>query len=278
LFAFAVFACSFVLGVVVLLALRGALEHEALMRTNYAGRRVPTAAGIVFVPVYLAIFALLLLFFNTGIVAQSFAYGLSFLIALTGMCFLGFLDDVLIGGEARGFVGHFRELFKGRLTTGVLKAVGGFLVGVSATFQFSHHTWEILLNAAIVALLANLFNLLDLRPGRAIKVFLPVLVGVAALNWRYVNLSVPYMLGIGAVALVLLPGDLSEKFMLGDAGSNVLGVTAGLGVVIAAGNWWKLGVLVGLMLFNLISERVSFSDVIASNRALNWLDSLGRQG
>ena len=85
-------------------------------------------------------------------------------------------------------------------------------------------------------------------------------------------------LAVAAFALVLFPGDLREKFMMGDAGSNVLGAVIGLGLVLGTSFWWRLGVLVLMLALNILSEMVSFSEVIASNRVLNWLDSLGRKG
>jgi hypothetical protein len=194
------------------------------------------------------------------------------------MCFLGLLDDLLGSRETSGFKGHIKEALRGRFTTGFLKALGGFLLAVAASAPFSRHIWELFLNGAIIAFCANLFNLLDVRPGRALKVFLPFLAGMIALNWSLENALIPYLLSVGAVALVLFPGDLSGRFMLGDSGSNVLGATVGLGISIGAGPWWKLGVLILLACLNLLSEKYSFSRIISSNRVLNWLDSLGRKG
>ena len=62
-------------------------------------------------------------------------------------------------------------------------------------------------------------------------------------------------------ALGLLVFDLREELMLGDAGSNVLGAIAGLGVVLTCGLAVRVVVLLVVVGLNLASERVSFSRV-----------------
>ena len=63
--------------------------------------------------------------------------------------------------------------------------------------------------------------------------------------------------------------------MLGDTGANVLGAGAGLGLVATTGpgTWWVAVVVLAAL--NLVSERVSFSEVIDRTPPLRWLDRLG---
>jgi UDP-N-acetylmuramyl pentapeptide phosphotransferase/UDP-N-acetylglucosamine-1-phosphate transferase len=122
------------------------------------------------------------------------------------------------------------------------------------------------------------------------KMFFPALALCAGLTLRFEGVGVfshyyspLYMyvtpaIAVAAVALVLFPGDLREKFMLGDAGSNVLGAVVGLGLVLGTSFWWRLGVLAVMLVLNVLSEKYSFSKAIASNRVLNWIDSIGRKG
>jgi hypothetical protein len=146
------------------------------------------------------------------------------------------------------------------------------------------------LDAALIALAANFFNLLDLRPGRALKAFFPLLILVIVLSGRFgvVNfgdrtqyiaryLFVVPAFSIAAVAILLFPGDMREKFMIGDSGANVLGAVIGLGLVLGLSFWWRLGVLIFLVFLTALSEKFSFSRVIEGNRVLNWLDELGRK-
>jgi hypothetical protein len=273
----AAFFGSMAVGILLLAGFGRLLEAPVLMRTNYAGRSVPTSAGMIFAPAYCVVYVFIKLFTDVSS-RHSFGLGGSLLILTLGMCLLGFLDDMLGDRGTRGFRGHFESLLKGRFTTGFIKALGGFFVALAASLPFSLHLWDAFLNAALIALCANLFNLLDMRPGRALKVLVPALGAVIAVTWRLGDAFIPYALSIGAVALVLLPGDLRERFMIGDAGSNVLGATVGLGLAAGLGVWWRLGLAVSFAVLNLLSERFSFSSAIEGNRVLAWLDGLGRKG
>ncbi len=302
-----IFAGSLVLGIIFLYSLKHILESSALQRTNYRGAEVPTGAGIIFAPVFLVVWigvstvlSMRLWYTTTSqrqVSARTLGNGMTaMLILVLGMCLVGFLDDMAGDRSARGFKGHFAEAIHGRFTTGFFKALFGLIVALAVTAQFylvaipplgAYGKW--VLDAALVALAANLFNLLDLKPGRGLKVFIPLFLLAVALTARLDSVaagSVPWKplyayivpaLSVAAVALVLFPGDLREKFMMGDAGSNVIGAVVGLGLVLGLNFWWRLGVLVFLVLVTLLSEKFSFSRAIEGNRVLNWLDELGRQ-
>ena len=78
----------------------------------------------------------------------------------------------------------------------------------------------------VIVLCTNVFNLLDLRPGRAIKVF--VVLG-AALTAASGEVRALWALGLfAAPALVAGAYDLRERAMLGDTGANLLGAVGGL--------------------------------------------------
>ena len=162
---------------------------------------------------------------------------------------LGLADDLWSGPE-RGFRAHLRA---GR-TTGMLKLVGIPLVGLAATRKAS--------GALLVGLMANFLNQLDTRPGRALKAYL-----VGALATRA---------PVGP-AVLLLPYDLRENVMLGDAGSNALGAMLGLSSVsrlTERSRWLAIGALAGL---TLIGERRSLGELIERTPGLSALDRLGRE-
>lgn len=303
-----VFLGSLVAGALMLGLLWRTLSSEKLSRTNFRGVKVATAAGITFVPAFLLVYLptvdyaarrLALDGQNATTMYHSLRAGMNaMLIVVLGFCILGLLDDVAGDSSAKGFKGHFSEALKGRFTTGLVKAFLGIIVALVAlqpemftSARMGARDYGIwLMSAVVVALTANFFNLLDLRPGRAMKIFFPALALCAGLTLRFEGVGtligiysplyvyITPALAVAAVALVLLPGDLREKFMLGDAGSNVLGAVIGLGLVYGTSFWWRLGVLVLMLVLNVLSEKYSFSRVIASNRVLNWIDSLGRKG
>lgn len=301
MYLIASFLGSLILGIAFLLGMMPVLRSAALKRRNYAGVELPTAAGLVFVLVMITTWLIVEVLFRyreSSIVLNNYHSGITvFSILVIGFGLFGFIDDALDASGGGGFRRHLARAFKGEITTGMLKALGGCMVALLVTAKISLY-WGVstlnvfvwLMNAALVALTANLFNLVDLRPGRAIKVFIPLAALTVGLTIRYEILSVAPgievrpiqvfvapILCVVAVALVLFPGDLREKFMVGDAGSNVLGATVGLGLVLGTPPWWRLGVLISVIALTILSEKYSFSAAIERNRVLNYLDMLGRK-
>jgi UDP-N-acetylmuramyl pentapeptide phosphotransferase/UDP-N-acetylglucosamine-1-phosphate transferase len=186
---------------------------------------------------------------------------------------IGTYDDLAGSADRRGFKGHLGALAKGELTSGGLKIVGIGAAGMVAGALMQKRPVDKLLAGVVVAGTANLINLFDLRPGRAAKA---VLIAGLPSVLRGGEAGALAAAPVGAAA-ALLPEDLGERAMLGDAGANALG--AALGVALAArssrtGLALKAALLVGL---TAASEKVSFTKVIAANPALNAVDMLGRR-
>jgi UDP-GlcNAc:undecaprenyl-phosphate/decaprenyl-phosphate GlcNAc-1-phosphate transferase len=186
-----------------------------------------------------------------------------------GAAAFGAYDDLAGSGDRRGFRGHLGALRQGEVTTGAVKLGGIGVTGVVSAALAGGSPVDVILNAGLVAGSANLLNLFDLRPGRAIKVAAAsgVLLGAAGQD------SVAAPLG---AALALLPEDLGERAMLGDAGANALGAMLGAS---AAGlsRTGRIALLAAIVGITAASEKVSFTKVIARTPALNWLDMLGRR-
>jgi UDP-GlcNAc:undecaprenyl-phosphate GlcNAc-1-phosphate transferase len=191
---------------------------------------------------------------------------------------VGAYDDLLGTSGDKGFAGHLAALRQGRVTSGLVKVAAIGLGGLVAGTAVRWTPTDRLLAGAVVAGSANLVNLLDLRPGRAAKACL--LAAGPALLVRAVRGSLADPDGVTAAALgaaaALLPDDLAERTMLGDAGANALG--AALGVAAAArtdrrGLLVRAGLLVAL---TAASERVSFTRVIDRVPPLHAIDRLGR--
>jgi UDP-GlcNAc:undecaprenyl-phosphate/decaprenyl-phosphate GlcNAc-1-phosphate transferase len=128
------------------------------------------------------------------------------------------------------------------------------------------------IDAALVAGLANLLNLFDLRPGRAIKVAIGTGGVLALLPGDAGEASAAPV----AAALALLPEDLGERSMLGDSGANAIGAMLGVAAT-RLPRPARLGLLVTIVGLTAASERVSFTKVIERTTPLRWLDMLGRR-
>jgi UDP-N-acetylmuramyl pentapeptide phosphotransferase/UDP-N-acetylglucosamine-1-phosphate transferase len=257
---------------------RDMLEFPALERTNYRGLPLPTAGGIVIVVTVLVIEAGRAIAGAAGLGDEP---GLTLsrslvLFAAFGFGFLGFMDDLLGAGGDRGFRGHVRALSQGRLTTGFVKLFGGAGVAVVlvATPGFASGR-RLITDAVLIALAANFANLLDLAPGRLIKVSWVLYIPLAvALGTDAIGVAIAPVMG---AALALLPDDLGERLMLGDTGANVIGAVLGLGVVLGLGQTARTSVLVVLIVLNVLAEIVSFSRVIERVPPLRAFDRLGQR-
>jgi UDP-GlcNAc:undecaprenyl-phosphate/decaprenyl-phosphate GlcNAc-1-phosphate transferase len=197
---------------------------------------------------------------------------------LLGIAFLGFLDDALGQGQAastpRGWRGHGRALRDGSLSTGAIKAVGALALAAYVVSGRGLESWRYIADVALLILATNLFNLLDLRPGRAEKGLALLGVGLCLGAWTFAPLE---LLGIFAgPVLVGARLTLGERAMLGDTGANLIGAIAGVWLLTTLGGDGRLialGVVVALTVYG---ELRSLSATIESVPPLRWLDSLGR--
>lgn len=195
---------------------------------------------------------------------------------------VGLYDD-LVGTrpeqQAKGFRGHLRALRQGRLTSGTVKLGGMAAAGAVAALLLEarapaaapvHRLARVVAGAGVVAGAANLLNLLDLRPGRALKVSL--LAGAPLLAAPTGGLAA----GPVGAAAAGLPDDLAERTMLGDCGANALGALLGTALAARTGLTGRLAALTVIAGLTAASERISFTQVIARTPVLRELDEWGR--
>ncbi|MEV1073816.1 hypothetical protein [Micromonospora parva] len=267
-------------------ALREARTSPAgpvLERTNFRGRTVSLAAG----PALAAGAAAAGAFGATGGAAGGAA-----LVAGLGAGGVGLYDDV-VGARpeqkaAKGFAGHLAALREGRITAGLVKVVGVGAAGLGAAALLAadprvaahprrqrHRAFgrgvDVLLGAGVIAGTANLLNLLDLRPGRAIKSGL--LLAAPLTGGPHGGIAA----GAAGAAAGLLRDDLAEDVMLGDSGANALGALLGVALAARTGPLGRAGLLAVLAGLTAASEKVSFTAVIQRTPGLRELDALGRR-
>ncbi|WP_051009335.1 hypothetical protein [Thermaerobacter subterraneus] len=204
-----------------------------------------------------------------GPLALLLASGPSLLGLVAATALVGLVDD-LLDEPVRGWRGHLgagKALTGGRLKLLILPLLAWTLLPPAPDLPGRA------LAAALVAASANGMNLLDRRPGRALKAFFAAWLALAA--------SLPaaalVLLPVAVAALVLLPLDLGERAMLGDAGSNALGAALGWALAALAPAGTQAGMLVGLAALHLAGEFHSLSRLIDALPPLRWADRLGTQ-
>lgn len=234
-------------------------------RTNFRGRTVDLLGGPAAIAGAVA----------TGVaLAATGSPGALVVTATAGG--LGLYDDLAGETHARGLRGHLLALREGRITTGLVKLAGLVAAGALATASprrgRRRRLVEVAVDTALVSGTANLVNLLDLRPGRAAKAAALVAVPLLA-----VPAAAPAAAGALATAVVVLPGDLAERHMLGDGGANPLGALLGWALSAVPSRAVRAAALTVVVGLTLASERVSFSAVIDRTPALRAVDRLGRR-
>jgi UDP-GlcNAc:undecaprenyl-phosphate GlcNAc-1-phosphate transferase len=257
---------------------RGLLD-AGLQRENYRGRPLAFPLGAVLATAGLVTLAPLA-FLNDRGDLELLDPGLRRWIPyLLGMAFLGFLDDSLgrgeLAGTPRGWRGHARALREGRLSTGAIKAIGALALAAYVVSGRGLESWRYLADVALLILATNLFNLLDLRPGRAEKGLGLLGLGLCAGAWTLAPLE---LLGIFAgPVLVGAWFTLRERAMLGDTGSNLVGAIGGVWLLTTLGGDGRLIALAAVLALTIYGELRSISAAVESVPPLRWLDSLGRE-
>jgi UDP-GlcNAc:undecaprenyl-phosphate GlcNAc-1-phosphate transferase len=253
-----------------------ALAAQGMVRENYRGAAVAFPAGIAIASSALvALVPLSLLDELAGV--DVFRAGTSQAITyVIGVALLGLLDDFAGTGAGmpRGWRAHARAAAGGSLSTGALKAAGSLGLALYVMAGRGLDAGAYLLAVAVLVLATNLFNLLDLRPGRSAKALVLLGAGLTLGAW---NVGPLWALGLflGPI-LVLIPLDLRELGMLGDTGSNAIGAVAGLWLVLTLSTL-GLGIAAGLLvLMTLYGEFRSISALVERTPGLRQLDLLGR--
>ena len=243
--------------------------------TNWRGRSVAFPAGAVLVTCsLLALAPLAVLDDRAGL--DLLDPGLDrWAVYALGVCLLGLIDDALGRGDGpRGWRQHTAALLAGRFSTGAVKALGAAALAAFATAGRGRHDVGYLVDLALLLLTTNLFNLLDLRPGRVEKVLAALLAALCVGAWTVAPLDL-----LGLFIGPLLVGaafTLREHAMLGDSGANLAGAVAGIALLTVlgpAGRAVALGIVAAISIFG---EFRSISAAIDRLPLLRALDSLGR--
>ncbi|NCO40418.1 MAG: hypothetical protein COZ06_30210 [Armatimonadetes bacterium CG_4_10_14_3_um_filter_66_18] len=232
---------------------------------NWQGRAIPSSVGLGFLSVVWA----------GVLLGTRDAAAPRWLLPAGVTCFaaLGLLDDRLGSREFSGLRGHVRALLRGKLTTGALKLLCGTGVALAAgLLLYRQEPLRGVVAGAVIALSANLVNLLDCRPSRALKGFWLL----AALTLAAGNHELrPWLMALVVATVVYAPLDFRCCAMMGDAGSNQLGAVLGSCWALGAMFPVQLALLALLLGFHVFTERYSVTAIADAHPALRWLDRLG---
>jgi UDP-N-acetylmuramyl pentapeptide phosphotransferase/UDP-N-acetylglucosamine-1-phosphate transferase len=278
------FVIALALGALLAPALLRALEQGGHTRPNFRDRELAFPFGVLVLAAALLSLIPLMLLARLGSSELFHPEVVPVLLYAPGVLALGLIDDTLAprapraggggGPPQRGWRGHGAALRRGELSTGVLKATGslGLALLAASYLNLSDARW--LLAAGVLVLATNVFNLLDLRPGRSIKAL--VLLG-AGLTIGSSEVRPLWTLGLFlAPALVAGGYDLRERAMLGDTGANLIGALAGLWLVLTLSGAGQLVALALLAAITVYGELRSISALVERTPGLRELDSWGR--
>jgi len=251
------------------------LERGGHTRANFRGRPLAFPLGAIVPAAALVALVPLALIARLGPAEIFHPELVPIAVYVLGVALLGLIDDTLgPDGAPRGWRGHAGALARGELSTGALKAAGSLGMALIAMSWRSLPNGRWLLAAGVLVLATNLFNLLDLRPGRSAKAL--VLLG-AGLTIGAGELRPLWALGLFAgPALVAGAYDLRERAMLGDTGANLLGALAGLWLVLTLSVTGQLIALLLMAAITVYGEFFSISELVERTPGLRELDSWGR--
>lgn len=254
------------------------LQAEGFTRENYRGVALPFPGGIAIVAagvLALGVAGSLVRIADAEVLSVGIPTAALYAV---GAALLGLIDD-LLAGRSRGWRGHGQAVLGGGFSTGALKAVGSLALALWVLRFEGSNAWRYLLAVALLALTTNLFNLLDLRPGRAVKGFVLLGVGLAIGAWHGPDGFVVPLWAVGpfaAPALVVGFYDLRGQTMLGDTGANLIGGLAGVWMVLALGTTGQLIALAIVLAITVYGEFRSLNSLIERTPLLRQIDSIGR--
>ena len=234
------------------------LFDSNMLQENFKGEKIPIGMGLFFIP-SLIIFSMFFQLYNND--------------TDINLILVGYLDDSTVDKSNKGLKGHIKQLFKNKITTGMLKALAGFGISLYISLSISNNLQEIIINTLLISLFTNFMNLWDLRPGRATKVFILIAIIGFFLSISYTQY---YFALFICLSLIYIKGDLTATYMLGDTGSNLLGIFLGICFAIDLGFYYKIALVVFFIVMHIFAEKVSFSKIIAKNKLLNKIDMMGR--
>lgn len=255
-------------GVVAMIAVRFLFRIRGWTALNYRRESIPLGYGLLFVPLFLMEAVWIAVAQQTVELAVG-------MLASAGMGLAGWFDDRFGTDGPKGLRGHVLALQHGVVTTGMIKVLAAFCLALLAASVRPVSLLEMAADVLLIMLSTNLINLLDLRPGRALKGSGLLLIIAATAGTLPLDGVLVWACVLGCM-VAAARDDLRGRVMLGDTGANALGFLGGVLCIHSLGVSVKIGLLVLFGALHLYAERSSITAYIEKSRLLRRLDEWGR--
>lgn len=254
---------SALLSILLLPVYQKVLTHMGAFRRNYRDKWIPVSFGL-----YIFTIETLML-----VLARDH---LQFLLPFFLITLIGTYDDLYGETTIKGLSGHLQAFFRGRITSGFLKAVVGLILSTYLAFTLSVSFYEGLVRFFLILLMINMMNLFDLRPGRALKVFFLLFFILGILTFFFYQEPLGWILF--SILLIVFFQDVRAKIMLGDSGANLIGMHLGIWYAVYFPLIGQVITLLLLIILHIYTERFSLSRWIDQIPLLRKIDLWGREG
>lgn len=245
---------------------------KELLITNFEGKKIATAGGAILFLSLLLCYPLFIILLPPPL---KFPWALLFFYLL-GITLLGAIDDIWGERECKGLKGHFGKLWKREgISTGIYKAAGGLLIGTFVSLKIGEGYWmDWMMGGLYLALLSNLFNLLDTRPGRAVKTFFLISLLLIIFYRNFTWILIP----IWGIVAIYLPWEVNKEIMLGDTGAYMLGGILGFSSLFVLSSQTIIFLNIILLFLHFFCEKFSLNRIIEEKLSFSYIRSIIRTG
>ena len=132
------------------------LDEKELYVKNYSGRKIQTSGGF-----------LLLVSILPASIPFVFIYtmpiNIFYVLMILTLTFSGLIDDILGDDTIKGLKSHILTFFKGRFTTGILKALTDIILGILLSILRTHNIIYIIFRYASFYFMHKLYKSLRFK-------------------------------------------------------------------------------------------------------------------
>lgn len=240
------------------------LKYIGFVKINYKYQEIPVSFGVF---IFLVESILLFTISDTAFLSLW-----TFLLVIV---LIGTIDDIYGDQYIKGIHNHLKSFFRAKITTGFIKAITGGLIAIMLAIRIGNNIFEYIAHFFLILFMINTINIFDLRPGRALKLFFFLTLLLILINTSF--LTDNFSLVVISVLLVVFYYDLRGKIMIGDSGSNLIGLHLGIWYSIFAPIYVEWSLILFLLVLHIYTEKYSLTKLIEKNRYLLRIDSWGRQ-